>query len=406
MILQHAGIRRKLSLGTWNKVAAAVRARDTYRAVVANGWEATLKELRPKKGPPANLPDVVTVGRFLQELKAVADLKPETFKGYAIAFRSIVEDIFNIQGGREKFDAKGGGHARWLARINAVKLADITPARVQEWKKAFIARAGNDPVKQRSARTSFNSYLRRAKSLFAPGALKHLSVKLPSPLPFDGIAFESRQAGRYRSSIDPAKLIRSAQQELSQDDPPVFLAFLLALGAGLRRGEIDTLEWSAFQWSKNVIRIETTRYFTPKTEHSAGDVQVDPELMSVFRQHHAQICASSQNGVTPGFVIEGASQPIPGDNYRAGGVFERLSAWLRAHGVTARKPIHELRKEFGSLINRRHGLTAARDQLRHGDIGVTAEYYVDHAREATSGLGALLLEDKIIEFRVDQRKVS
>ena len=48
-----------------------------------------------------------------------------------------------------------------------------------------------------------------------------------------------------------------------------------------------------------------------------------------------------------------------------GVTLERLSAWLRKHGVTARKPIHELRKEFGSMINRKHGLSAASDQLRH-----------------------------------------
>jgi hypothetical protein len=41
------------------------------------------------------------------------------------------------------------------------------------------------------------------------------------------------------------------------------------------------------------------------------------------------------------------------DQYRAKAVFERLSAWLRKHGVFARKPIHELRKEFGSMVNRK-----------------------------------------------------
>jgi hypothetical protein len=78
------------------------------------------------------------------------------------------------------------------------------------------------------------------------------------------------------------------------DDPPVFLAFLLALGAGLRRIEIDRLEWSAFQWNHHLIRIEPTRHFEPKTEHSIGDVQIDPQLMSVFRRYTAG----------SGFVIE------------------------------------------------------------------------------------------------------
>jgi integrase len=379
MLLQHAGERRKLSLGTPIKAAASAKARDLYPSIIHVGWEAALAELH---GPERPTRTEATVGRFLEELKARADLKPETFKGYAIAFRAIVADIFGINGGREKFDYRGGGHARWLEKIHAIRLADVTPAKVQEWKRVFIARAGDDPIKQRSARTSFNSFLRRAKSLFAPGAIKHLSVKLPSPLPFEGIAFEPRQSARYRSNIDAAELCRAAQTELAEQDPPVFLAFLLGLGAGLRRIEIDRLEWAAFRWNDNVIRIEATRYFEPKTEHSIGEVQLDPELMSVFRGYAAQAAS--------GFVIEGPQADGYWDQYRAKAVFERLSAWLKAHGVTARKPIHELRKEFGSMVNREHGLSAASDQLRHSGIATTAACYIDRPRKATSGLGALL----------------
>ena len=83
---------------------------------------------------------------------------------------------------------------------------------------------------------SVNSFLRRAKSLFAPDATKHLStVRLPSPLPFEGIKFEPRQSMRYRSTINVEELTRAAHEELALADPPAFLAFVLALGAGLRR---------------------------------------------------------------------------------------------------------------------------------------------------------------------------
>ena len=167
MLLQHAGQRRKLSLGTDVKATAAVKARDLYRSIIDDGWEAALAAWH---GPERPARTEATVGQFLEELEDKADLKPETFKGYAIAFRAIIEDIFGIPGGKEKFDHKGGGHAKWIAKINAIRLADVTPARVQEWKRTFIARAGEDPLKQRSARTSFNSLLRRAKSLFAPEA--------------------------------------------------------------------------------------------------------------------------------------------------------------------------------------------------------------------------------------------
>jgi integrase len=250
-----------------------------------------------------------------------------------------------------------------------------------------------------------NSLLRRAKSLFAPGAVKHLSVTLPSPLPFENVSFEPRQSMRYRSNIDPAKLTRAAQEELAEEDEPVFLAFLLALGAGLRRIEIDRLEWSAFQWNHNLIRIEPTRYFDVKSEHSIGEVQIDPELLALFRDYYAARAGSN-------FVIESENLPRADatfENYRAQPVFERLAVWLRAHGVTARKPIHELRKEFGSMVNRKHGLTAAKVLLRHADIGITAMHYIDSPRKATSGLGELLALSrkgkKIVEFK-DERELT
>jgi integrase len=402
-LIQHKGERRKLSLETPNKGNAAARARDIYVAILAGGWEQALRLYRPDRGAART---EVTVGQFLAELKAKADLSPGTLEGYAVAFRGIVADIFGIDNGKEKFDYRGGGRDRWTQKINSVRLDAITPERLQIWKRAFISRAGDDPIRQRSARISVNSYLRRAQCLFGPKAIKHLSLTLPSPLPFAGIDFEKRQSMRYHSNIKPAKLIRAAQKELMNDDPPVFLAFLLALGAGLRRMEIDRLEWSAFDWDRKVIKIRRTKVFEPKTETAVRDVWIDPEVLTVFRNDYAL------RGTGSSFVIEGLSVSAPDKNYRAKAVFDRLSNWLRAHDVTALKPLHELRKEFGSMVNRLHGLSAARDLLGHADIAVTAGYYVDRVRKATSGLGALLEKPKkrkgkkIVLFQDGQAGVS
>lgn len=49
--------------------------------------------------------------------------------------------------------------------------------------------------------------------------------------------------------------------------------FLLASMAGLRRNEIDKLEWSAFRWEQSVLRIENSMHFQTKNERSRG---VDP----------------------------------------------------------------------------------------------------------------------------------
>ena len=282
-------------------------------------------------------------------------------------------------------------------KVEAVKLSTLTPVKVQDWKRRFIARAGVDPARQRAARISFNSYVRQAKSLFAPELVKHLyAVQLPDLLPFTGIKFEPRQSTFYRSSLDAERLIHAAREELARAEPKAFKVFLLAVMVGLRRREIDLLEWSAFRWEQNIIRIEPTRYFEAKREYSYADVEVDPEFMEIFRGYRARAAGN--------FVIESDVEPRPGatfEHYRCTSVFEKLIAWLREQGVVGYKPLHALRKEFGSQINAKHGLYAASRALRHGNIEVTAQVYVDKRERAAIGLGHLLKDDspKITELK-------
>ena len=136
---------------------------------------------------------------------------------------------------------------------------------------------------------------------------------------------------------------------------------------GLRRNGIDKLLWSAFRFDEGLIRIEATQFFRPKS-HSEGDVLVDAELIEIFRGYYARRRGD--------FVIESDSEPDSGalfsGQYRCQDHIRELIAWLRSKGVVSRTPLHALRKEFGSQINARYGLTAAQEMLRHGDIAVTA----------------------------------
>jgi hypothetical protein len=93
------------------------------------------------------------------------------------------------------------------------------------------------------------------------------------------------------------------------------------------------------------------------------------------------------------FAIESDRSPRAGvlyNYYRCDPVFQRLTDWLRVHGVTSAKPIHELRKAFGSAICERAGIHQASRSLRHSDIRVTAGVYVDSRSRVSVGLGHLL----------------
>jgi integrase len=180
-------------------------------------------------------------------------------------------------------------------------------------------------------------------------------------------------------------LIEAAKKELAPSKPEQFKVFLLAVMAGLRWREIDTLEWSAFRWDSGIVRIEPTKWFHPKSEDSIGDVEIDPELVEVFRRYHAEARGP--------FVIASKVKPrldVQWEHYRCTSIFESLIAWLRGKGVTTKTLLHSLRKEFGSKVAAEHGIYAASRLLRHADITTTAQYYLDKKKRVTSGLGQLL----------------
>ena len=70
--------------------------------------------------------------------------------------------------------------------------------------------------------------------------------------------------------------------------------------------------------------------------------------------------------------------------------FRQLTDWLRSKGVNFPRPLHTLRKEFGSQIRLHHGIHAASSALCHGALRVTTDHYVEARAHSVSGLGRLL----------------
>ncbi len=381
--IQHQGRRESFPLRTPNKTAAGAKAKDIYFALNGAGWEEALQRFKPEAAAPV-LTDA-TVGDLIREVTTIGGLRPKTLADYAKALRLIVAEVFEIDGGRDKFDPHTGGRLKWLEQVEAVPLADLTPDKVQRWKLAFLRRAGSDPAKQRRAKTSVNSLLRQAKSLFSKKALRFLTLKLPDPLPFDGVQFEPRQSMRYHSAIEPWSLISVAQAELANGEgnrPEQYKVFLLSLCAGLRRNEIDKLEWNALDFTRHVFRIEATEFLHPKTEESTGEIEIDPQVSEIFER------LRQRSGGR--FVIESDRMPILDatySTYRCKPVFDGLTKWLKENGVVSQKPLHELRKEFGSTIANEHGIFAASRALRHTDISITTRHYADKKRRVTAGFG-------------------
>jgi len=152
----------------------------------------------------------------------------------------------------------------------------------------------------------------------------------------------------------------------------MFRVFCLALFAGLRRDEIDTLTWKQIDFANHVIRIETNEFTRAKSEGSETGIDIDP----VFTERLRVWMQESKSE----FVIAVDVAPRPEvstyHHYRCDCVFKKLTSWLKHHGVEERNALHSLRKEFGTQINRTHGLFAASAALRHSSIQLTRAVYV------------------------------
>jgi integrase len=387
-----------MSLGTANGQEAAQRAKERYLYLVTNGWQAFsqkyLSGYEPEGPVPARKTDI-TVGDFIEATCAQSSLSSVTVGHYARAFRRIVADIFEIRGGRKRFDYRKGGNRQWLEKVHSIPLADVTPERIAEWKRKFVAAAGSDILKKRRATASCNSFLRQARALFSRRNVldKVKSVQLPPVLPFDGVSVERRTDTKfYGCGVDPRQLLRDAVKELGTERVEELKAFLLALVLGLRRREVDTLEWQSFDFATDTLRVVPTRWYQLKTNESAALLPVEPEILELFRGWRAR--AKSD------FVIESPREPklVNYQWYRCESVFASLLGWLRGKGVQGIKPFHALRKLYGSVLAERHGIHVASSGLRHADIRTTAEFYADRTVKLTAGFGSVLKAARVLPF--------
>ncbi len=141
--LKHLGKESWFNLGTPNRAAAAIKARDIYLSLLSVGWQATLQNFKPGMQVAK---DGCTVGKFLDQVKAVSGLKPVTYEIYAKKFRSLVAGVFKIHGGVAKHDYVNGGHKEWLDRVHSVRLNKLTPDRVNAWKVRELKAASRNPL--------------------------------------------------------------------------------------------------------------------------------------------------------------------------------------------------------------------------------------------------------------------
>ncbi|MBS0662652.1 MAG: tyrosine-type recombinase/integrase [Verrucomicrobia bacterium] len=381
MLVQCRGRREWFKLGN-DLDAATKHARDIQHYLRLHDWVETRRKYKPAF--EAELCDV-TVGMYLKLVEDHGQIWPPTFHGYASRLRRMLGMIHKFRfSGPDKFTGSSKA-SKWRLAADKILLNSITPQQVATWRDDYVAKfEPGTPERTRREHTA-NSTLRNARTLFSKRTIRRVLLKrpdliLPSPLPFSDVELipERESDYFYRSEIDAKQLIEDAFAELSGNQ---LIAFILGIGAGLRRGEMDYLPWTHVDLPKGVVTVAPTQYTRLKSDSSVGKIQLEPRFADALRRHAA---------VTHGeFVLASAISPrlslTQHRHCRCKSDFAALCTWLKGKGVKRTSSrIHTLRKEFGSHLAEKRGIFAASAGLRHSTIGVTRKYYVSSKIEPTA----------------------
>jgi Phage integrase family len=431
--IQAHGERRGVSLQETEKREAGKKAKQLDTLVRANGWTEGLQMFR---GEAPTKKNNLTLSEYFAEVAATGFLKAHTLSTYITKVRTIAADITKPKlpvkkhkNGEVKplsrYDHVNGGSAVWQELVGATPLARLNDAALLKWRSERIKAVAANPKQRESSIKTVNSAIRAGFAMFGPKITQLIPhVQLPDPIPFRLIQLLPESIQRYRSEIpDPDQLLAMGVDELALATPEIefqntwtenggsgkapkpspaeriqselsatrkneaFKILILGLCAGLRRGEIDSLQWSQVDFTKNCIWAETTEAHEIKA-NSSGEIPLDPHIMGLLEEWHKDSGSS--------FVLSGGEAKPEAEKtvYRANRFHKELIAWLKSKGITGNRPIHSLRKEYGSVINAQAGIHAASRLLRHKNISLTSAIYTDSRNKVTAGLGLSLVGKK------------
>ncbi len=352
-------------LDTANRGAAATKARDLWLAVKSKGIDAALEEFHPKAAPRPERS--ATVGEVIAAAKLATKARASSFNQYEISMRRLVAGVLGMVPTKAVFAHGSDAALQWRAKIEKTSLDVLTDARVEQWRKTYLAAAPDEVARLRSKNTAA-AIIRNARALLAPDMVKAFgdSLRIPTPAPLSGLSIGG-STRRFKSTTDPRQLYAAAVKELSGD---TLAAFLLCLTAGLRRGEVDSLPWDHIDLDAGLVHVHATKWFLPKTEESQRSTPIQPAVVKLLRAHRR---ANPDTDMVLAGLDPSEARSVRQTRCKC---WVSLRAWLRKKGFTTPNPVHELRKLSGSMVNATAGIEAARRHLGHRNTSTTSASYI------------------------------
>lgn len=376
--IQFRGERRMFCLDTSDKAEAASKAKVLFFQLRSGGL------LNADRSGNQSSPRNITVGAFLAKVHETVPLDPATMLTYSRKLRTLASSIAAETWPQKAAKYKSAPpYSLWRERVDKLPLSLLTTQSIKRWQTSFVRNRDTSPVHRTRAQHTADSIVRCCRALFSEEVIARTELDLPADaLPFRSVKLLTKGLSSYRfkSTVNPLQLLAAARCELKPARPEQYKILLLAMGAGLRRMEIDRLLWTSVDAQRSQIHIEQHDCFRAKSAYSLAEISVEPELI-------AELSDLMKDGDL--FVVSGQGAPTGRaiyHSYRTNDHCRKLCHWLRSKGVLTDKPIHTLRKLYGKLITEKFGIFAASKALRHSSVQITAAFYADDSRKIVPSL--------------------
>jgi len=363
--LKSGGRALYFNLETTNRAEAAIKARDIYVYLKANGCEATLKKFKPEA---QECDDDLSVDEFAELYRKEIELVEypplrHTIERY-IACLLLICNVVRIK-----------------------RIARLTAEKVAAFKAKYFKRAIEKGRHEVNVKATINSHLRGAASLYSKQMLEVYKRNGTNAVnPFEGQRFrrieikpytplsrelldsiwqdsaklrdgdpqaparpEPNKGGRPKKGTrrrPPRKEVRWKEPDWQKPYPGAYQILLLELGLGLRRNESDKAEWDWFFVlnGRRYVEVRKSDCFTPKGKRR----RILP-VEDVLWQALQELREDGARFVVPGNeLILYTRQTAPKNiAYRCEADHRVLVAWLRKKGVKDSRPCHRSERSSG-----------------------------------------------------------
>tara|TARA_R110000744_G_scaffold77778_2_gene153281 strand:+ start:144 stop:1226 length:1083 start_codon:yes stop_codon:yes gene_type:complete len=353
--MSHDGRQSIVNLNTANKTTAANTAAAMWSKLKAEGWES----IKPTKSTG----DTITISEYLRQVEASHVIKRKTFDTYSRRLYTLAGEINGIASARA-YDKQAFEERR--DKIGKLRCSTLNAENVRKWRRKRLAGLSSDE-EVRKATNTLNSILSDARSLFGKKVLPELDVVF-DVVPLSGFVINNSKSKPFEHDVDYQTLVAAAKGTLNDEQLAVFL---LAAGCGLRRSEIDRLRGEDIDLKAGTVRVTNT---------ADGSVKRDSSIRTVHFSTDGIIADALKDRELNFYVVCPSarfSRGAQADQYRCDVAMLPLVDWLRKQGIRETKPIHYLRKAFGDMVARKHGIAVAANTLGNS-IQVCYATYSDH----------------------------